>query len=275
MIPSWRSCPIRSRSSTTASCLTCSCSRAFSIAMPAWWANSSTSCWSPAENSPAPRLSVRYRLPMARPLTRIGTPSSDVIGGWFGGKPYESGWAAMSGIRYERPSRMISPSSPWPVGGGPMQRALLGRDADRDEALDPAELVDDPEGRVAGIDEGAHALDDELEHGVEVEHARRSRASRRRAPRGRRPGRPRRCSSSILGTPRSKPSSARPGDNEGQRARASGPEVTSGSRPRSGGSLNAYPPAVPCSRHARPRRPRRPRSAESLLAPRASSARRR
>ena len=52
------------------------------------------------------------------------------------------------------------------------QGPLLGRDADRDEALDPAELIDDPEGRIAGIGEGAHALDDELEHGVEVEHAR-------------------------------------------------------------------------------------------------------
>ena len=36
MIPSWRSRPIRSRSSTTASRWTCSWSRAFSIAIPAW-----------------------------------------------------------------------------------------------------------------------------------------------------------------------------------------------------------------------------------------------
>ena len=34
-----------------------------------------------AENSPAPRLSVRYRLPIARPLTVTGTPSSERIGG--------------------------------------------------------------------------------------------------------------------------------------------------------------------------------------------------
>ena len=176
MIPSWSSCPIRSRSSTTASRWTCSCSRAFSIAMPAWWANISTSCWSAAVNSPAPRLSVRYRLPTARPLTVTGTPRSERIGGWFGGKPYESGWRR--DVRDpERPALADDqPKQPVPRRRRTDQRPLLGRDADRDEPLDPAELVDDPEGGVAGVDEGAHAFDDELEHGVEIEHARRSHA---------------------------------------------------------------------------------------------------
>ena len=43
MMPSWRSLLMRSRSSTTASRWTCSWSRAFSIAIPAWRANVSTS----------------------------------------------------------------------------------------------------------------------------------------------------------------------------------------------------------------------------------------
>ena len=43
MIPSWRSLPIRSRSSTTARRWTWSWSRAFSMAIPAWSANISTS----------------------------------------------------------------------------------------------------------------------------------------------------------------------------------------------------------------------------------------
>ena len=59
MIPSCRSLLIRSRSSTTASRRTCSWSRAFSIAIPAWTANVSTSAWSSSENSSASALFVR------------------------------------------------------------------------------------------------------------------------------------------------------------------------------------------------------------------------
>ena len=98
-----------------------------------------------------PRLSVRYRLPMARPLTVTGTPSSERIGGWFGGKPYRSGCAAI-----RDPVRAAladdQPKQPVPRRWRTDEDPLLGCDADRDEALDPAE-VDDPEGGVAGIGE--------------------------------------------------------------------------------------------------------------------------
>ena len=56
----------------------------------------------------------------------IGTPRNEVIGGWFGGKPKESGWAAMFGIRNEWPSRMIRPSKPWPRGGAPILARCSG-----------------------------------------------------------------------------------------------------------------------------------------------------
>ncbi len=46
MTPSWRSRPMRSRSATTRRAARRSCSRAFSMAMPAWRANSSTRRWS-------------------------------------------------------------------------------------------------------------------------------------------------------------------------------------------------------------------------------------
>ncbi len=81
MIPSCRSLPIRSRSSTIASRWTCALSRALSIAMPAWSANISTSRWSAAENSRPSALSVRYRLPTDTPLTVTGTPRNECIGG--------------------------------------------------------------------------------------------------------------------------------------------------------------------------------------------------
>ena len=55
-----------------------------------------------------------------------GTPRNEVIGGWFGGKPDESGWSAIDGIRYERPSRMISPSRPRPRGRAPIAAARAG-----------------------------------------------------------------------------------------------------------------------------------------------------
>ena len=78
---------MRSRSSTMASRWTCSCRRAFSMAIAAWRANVSTIAWSSAENSAAPALSVRYRFPTERPFTVTGTPRKLCIGGWCGGKP--------------------------------------------------------------------------------------------------------------------------------------------------------------------------------------------
>ena len=54
------------------------------------------------------------------PATRIGTPSSECIGGWCGGKPCDSGCREMSGIRSVAPSRMIVPRRPWPCGSGPI-----------------------------------------------------------------------------------------------------------------------------------------------------------
>ena len=79
---------IRSRSSTTASCWTCSWSRAFSIAMPAWSANISTSAWSLADELGGVRPSRSGR-GCRRTRRRPGParPRNECIGGWFGGKP--------------------------------------------------------------------------------------------------------------------------------------------------------------------------------------------
>ena len=66
---------------------------------------------------------------------------------------------------------MIRPRRPWPRGGGPDLLALLGRDAARDEPLDPPARVDDPQGGVPGVDELANAVDDHLEDAIEVELA--------------------------------------------------------------------------------------------------------
>ena len=48
---------------------------------------------------------------------------------------------------------------------------LVGLEPSRDESLDPAVRVGDPEGGVAGIDQNADAVDDELEDILDGEHA--------------------------------------------------------------------------------------------------------
>ena len=54
---------------------------------------------------------------------------------------------------------------------GPESPPLLGRDPARDEALDAPPIIDDAERRVLRTDQGADAIDDELEHGLDVELA--------------------------------------------------------------------------------------------------------
>ena len=61
---------------------------------------------------------------------------------------------------------------PWPRGGAPIALALDPADAARDESLDHAFLVDDPQRGVLGTHELAHAIDDELEDAIERQHAR-------------------------------------------------------------------------------------------------------
>ena len=68
-----------------------------------------TSPTSPAASAATVALAESPTVSAAR---WTGTPRSERIGGWGAGNPYESGCAAMSGIRKERPSRMINPSSP-------------------------------------------------------------------------------------------------------------------------------------------------------------------
>ena len=133
------------------------------MAIPAWTANVSTSRWSAAENSAAPALSVRYRLPTERPFTVIGTPRKLCIGGWFGGNPWRRGSTAMSGIRNERFSLMIRPRNPWPRGSGADRGSRLQAHPRRDEALDHAVRVDDPKGGIPGPDERADLIDDHLQ----------------------------------------------------------------------------------------------------------------
>ena len=77
-------------------------------------------------SSSALSLSVRYRSPRIRPPRLIGTPSSEVIGGWFGGKPEERGSWPMVGMRTGRPSRISTPSRPWPRGSGPIAARSWG-----------------------------------------------------------------------------------------------------------------------------------------------------
>ena len=75
-----------------------------------------------AERRRASSLLVRYRLPIERPLLRIGVPRNECISGWFGGKADSDGRSvAMSSMRNELFSRMISPSRPWPRGSGPIR----------------------------------------------------------------------------------------------------------------------------------------------------------
>ena len=77
----------------------CPWSRALSMAIQAWRAKISTRRWSAGENSARADLVGQVEVADRRPLAVIGTPRNDVIGGWFGGKPYESGCAAIDGIR--------------------------------------------------------------------------------------------------------------------------------------------------------------------------------
>jgi hypothetical protein len=63
-------------------------------------------------NSSAPCFSVRYRLPNTTSRTRTGTPRKEVIGGWFGGNPNESGCWARLERRSGRGSRISRPKMP-------------------------------------------------------------------------------------------------------------------------------------------------------------------
>ncbi len=138
MTPSCRSRPIRSRSATTRRAASRSWSRAFSMAMPAWRANISTSRWSAALNSAAPRLSVRYRSPTGRPRTVTGTPSSECIGGWFGGKPDEFGVGGDVRDPVRAPLADDQAQQAVAARQGADRGPLLGGEADRDEPLDAA-----------------------------------------------------------------------------------------------------------------------------------------
>ena len=70
MIPSWRSAPIRSRSSTTASARPARGARAFSIAIPAWRANVSTSALVVLGELVAPSLVGEVQVADRAPLDR-------------------------------------------------------------------------------------------------------------------------------------------------------------------------------------------------------------
>src|SRR5919201_855431 len=107
MMPSCRSRPMRSRSRSRVSSRTCAYRRAFSMAMPACAASSSTRCWSSAENSGAPTLSARYRSPTTSLRTRMGTPSRLVIGGWGGGGRTRAGGCEARGDLDNAPQHLI------------------------------------------------------------------------------------------------------------------------------------------------------------------------
>jgi hypothetical protein len=93
---------------------------AFSMPTPACEASITATCSSASENSPPPCFSVTYRPPYALSRTMIGTPRNDSIAGWFAGDPADCGCAASRRIRIGRRSLIKRPSTPCPVGSGPI-----------------------------------------------------------------------------------------------------------------------------------------------------------
>ena len=77
-----------------------------------------------------------------------------------GGKPVRPGCSSRSSRRSGSGSVISSPSTPRPVGAVPDHLLLGLAEPDGEELLEPgAGSVEDPEGRVAGTDEGAGLLD--------------------------------------------------------------------------------------------------------------------
>ena len=145
--------------------------RAFSTATAACAASSVITSTSSSVNSPS-RFSVRYRFPYATPRSMIGTPRKLVIGGWFGGKPVESGWSPRSGEA--KRLRVADQHAEDAAPARPLADQLLGVrvDAGDEEALEPrSRRIDHPERGVAGFGELGGRLGDELEHRVERELA--------------------------------------------------------------------------------------------------------
>ncbi len=190
---------MRSRSSTMASRWTCSCRRAFSMAIAAWRANVSTSAWSSAENSAAPALSVRYRLPDRAALHRDRDAEEAVHRRVVRREAVAT--------RVDRdvgdPERLVladdQAEEAMAAGQGADRRPRRRAHAGRDEALDDAVLVDDAQRGVARPDERPDLVDDDLQDLVDgdqpgdragrrvegLEDLVRSRVPERCAPRGR------------------------------------------------------------------------------------------
>ena len=121
MIPSCRSWLMRSRSSNIARRWTCSWSRAFSIAIPAWTANVSTRRPVILGELVRARLVGEVEVADGSALDRDRNAEEAVHRRMMRRKSVAPGIDRQIGIRNERFSRTMSPSRPCPLGNGPMR----------------------------------------------------------------------------------------------------------------------------------------------------------
>ena len=160
---------MRSRSSTIASRWTCSCSRAFSMAMPACRANISTSRWSSSVKSPRRLLvgQVQVADRAALGADRDAEEASASAGGWAGSRSGAGRWRCRRS-RARGASRMIRPEQAVAV-------RRRRRSRSRSAALMPLVMNRSmrpswstmPRAAYSRADELANAVDDELQDALD------------------------------------------------------------------------------------------------------------
>ena len=163
MIPSCRSWPIRSRSSTMASRWTCSCSRAFSIAMPAWTREDLDQRLVVLGELVGAGLVGEVQVADRATLDRDGHAQEAVHRRVIRREPV----APRIDGDVRDPERAVLPDDeaeePVAPGQVPDPRPGLAVDPGGDEAFHDAVGVDDAEGRVSGPDERTDLVDDDLQ----------------------------------------------------------------------------------------------------------------
>ena len=109
-------------------------------------------------------------MPKTVPRIRTGIPRNDVIGGWFGGKPTDEGWAtgrraAGRGVLDDHAEDAA------PAGQVADQGARAVVEAGRDELDELAVAAEHAQRAVAGAGQRRRRLDDPGQHAGEVEVA--------------------------------------------------------------------------------------------------------
>ena len=92
------------------------------------------------------------------------------MGGWPGGKPAESGWSARTAKRMGRgvEDEKAEDAGPFREVTDGVDGGLVEADGDELREAGPV-LVDDPQGAVAGVDQGAGHLHDVTEDGRKLD----------------------------------------------------------------------------------------------------------